>query len=205
MWTNVHMPNWWFVQVCKIVIWIFLTQPMKCPLYFCVIYFTMIEVEKMNIFWVGSEGIYFVNLGSKVITSRRINSVLWDLSKNVSFKFLAQILLELLVKEWRDVVVKRNFWGKFQFLGGRISRNTWPIFLQFGTVASIMDVNRHVKFEQNLRWVVLKSAKSIWHSPKFSRRCRFGNSIVNIYDPRCVVTAFTIIIGYLQRLSWFLS
>ena len=30
---------------------------------------------------------------------------------------------------------------------------------KFGTVASIMDVNRHVEFEQNLRWVVLKSAK----------------------------------------------
>ena len=25
-----------------------------------------------------------------------------------------------------------------------------------------MDVNRHVKFEQNLRWVVLKSAKTDW-------------------------------------------
>ena len=25
----------------------------------------------MNLFWVGSEGIYFVNLGSKVITSRK--------------------------------------------------------------------------------------------------------------------------------------
>ena len=40
-----------------------------------------------------------------------MNSVLWDLSKHVSFKFLAQLLLELLVKEWRDVAVKRNFWG----------------------------------------------------------------------------------------------
>ena len=69
-----------------------------------------------------------------------MNSVLWDLSKNVSFKFLAQLLLELLVKEWRDVAVKRNFWGQiFYFLGGRISRNTWPIFLKFGTVASIME------------------------------------------------------------------
>ena len=44
---------------------------MKCPLKFVVIYFTMIEVGKMNLFWVGSEGIYFVNLGSKVITSRK--------------------------------------------------------------------------------------------------------------------------------------
>ena len=25
----------------------------------------------MNLFWVGSEGIYFVNLGSKVIISRK--------------------------------------------------------------------------------------------------------------------------------------
>ena len=56
---------------CKNVIWIFLTQPMKCPLKFFVLYFTMIEVGKMNLFWVGSEGIYFVNLGSKVSTSRK--------------------------------------------------------------------------------------------------------------------------------------
>ena len=41
-----------------------------------------------------------------------MNSVLWDLSKNVSFKFLAQLLLELLVKDWRDVAVKRNFWSR---------------------------------------------------------------------------------------------
>ena len=33
-----------------------------------------------------------------------MDSVLWDLSKNVSIKFLAQLLLELLIKEWRDVV-----------------------------------------------------------------------------------------------------
>ena len=59
------------ICTCKNVIWIFLTQPMKYPLYFCVIYFTMIEVGKMNLFWVLSEGIYFVNLGSKVITSRK--------------------------------------------------------------------------------------------------------------------------------------
>ena len=44
-----------------------------------------------------------------------MNSVLWDLSKNVSFKFLGQLLLELLVKDWRDVAVNltdpnsRNF------------------------------------------------------------------------------------------------
>ena len=46
-----------------------------------------------------------------------MNSVLWDLSKNVSFKFLAQLLLELLVKDWRDVAVKRNFGVKFPFFG----------------------------------------------------------------------------------------
>ena len=40
-------------------------------------------------------------------------------------------------------------------------------------------------------------------SATISRRCRFGNSkLVNIYDPRmCVVTAFTIIIGYLQTFT----
>ena len=51
-----------------------------------------------------------------------MNSVLKDLSKNVSFKFLAQLLLELLVKEWRDVAVKRNFWGKMSIFSEAISR-----------------------------------------------------------------------------------
>ena len=51
-----------------------------------------------------------------------MNSVLWDLSKNVSFKFLAQLLLELLVKEWRDVAVKRNFWGKMSIFWEAVSR-----------------------------------------------------------------------------------
>ena len=51
-----------------------------------------------------------------------MNSVLWDLSKNVSFKFLAQLLLELLVKEWRDVAVKCNFWGKISIFWEVISR-----------------------------------------------------------------------------------
>ena len=50
------------ICTCKNVIWIFLTQPMKCSLKFFVIYFTMIEVGKMNLFWVGSEGIYFFNI-----------------------------------------------------------------------------------------------------------------------------------------------
>ena len=51
-----------------------------------------------------------------------MNSVLWDLSKNVSFKFLAQLLLELLVKERRDVAVKRNFWGKISIFWEAVSR-----------------------------------------------------------------------------------
>ena len=51
-----------------------------------------------------------------------MNSVLWDLSKNVSFKFLAQLLLELLVKEWRDVAVKRHFWGKISIFWEAVSR-----------------------------------------------------------------------------------
>ena len=42
---------------------------MKCPLQFCVLYFTMIKVEKIKLVWVGSVDIYFVNLGSKVIAS----------------------------------------------------------------------------------------------------------------------------------------
>ena len=44
---------------------------MKCPLYLCVLYFTMIEVEKIKLIWVGSVDIYFVNVGSKVIASRK--------------------------------------------------------------------------------------------------------------------------------------
>ena len=51
-----------------------------------------------------------------------MNSVLWDLSKNVSFKSLAQLLLELLVKDWRDVAVKRNFWGKISICWDAVSR-----------------------------------------------------------------------------------
>ena len=51
-----------------------------------------------------------------------MNSVLWDLSKNVSFKFLAQLLLELLVKDWRDVAFKRNFWGKISIFWEVVSR-----------------------------------------------------------------------------------
>ena len=51
-----------------------------------------------------------------------MNSVLWDLSKNVSLKFLAQLLLELLVKEWRDIAVNRNFWGKMSIFWEAVSR-----------------------------------------------------------------------------------
>ena len=51
-----------------------------------------------------------------------MNSVLWDLSKNVSFKFLTQLLLELLVNEWRDVAVKRNFLGKISIFWEAVSR-----------------------------------------------------------------------------------
>ena len=50
-----------------------------------------------------------------------MNSVLWDLSKNVSFKFLAQLLLELLVKDWCNVAVKRNFWGKISIFWEAVS------------------------------------------------------------------------------------
>ena len=50
-----------------------------------------------------------------------MNSVLWYLSKNVSFKFLAQLLLELLVNDWRDVAVKRNFWGKISIFWEAVS------------------------------------------------------------------------------------
>ena len=58
-----------------------------------------------------------------------MNSVLWDLSKNVSFKFLAQLLLELLVKDWRDVAVKRNFGGKISIFWEAVSREIFDRFL----------------------------------------------------------------------------
>ena len=44
---------------------------MKRPLQFSALYFTMIEVEKIKLVWVGSVDIYFVNVGSKVIASRK--------------------------------------------------------------------------------------------------------------------------------------
>ena len=82
----------------------------------------------MKLVWVGSVDIYFVNVGSKVIA-------------NVSFKFLAQLLLELLIEECRDVADKRDFRGQISFFGRTNSKNTSPIILKFGTVASLMDVN----------------------------------------------------------------
>ena len=42
----------------------FWTKPMKSPLKMFVLYFTMTEVGKMNLVWVGSIDIYFVNVGS---------------------------------------------------------------------------------------------------------------------------------------------
>ena len=39
-----------------------------------VVYYTMIEVGKINLVWVGLENIYFVNVGSKVITSKKYNT-----------------------------------------------------------------------------------------------------------------------------------
>ena len=51
-----------------------------------------------------------------------MNSVLWYLSKNVSFKLLAQLLLELLVKEWRDVAVTHNLLGKISIFWEAVSR-----------------------------------------------------------------------------------
>ena len=53
------------ICTCKKSKWIFWAKPMKCPLQFCVLYFTMIEVEKIKLVWVGSVDIYFVNVGSK--------------------------------------------------------------------------------------------------------------------------------------------
>ena len=87
-----------------------------------------------------------------------MSNVWWDLSKNVSLKFLAQLLLKLLIKEWRNVAVKPDFMGTISiFLKGRNSWNTWPILLKFGTVVSLPDVNWHLKFEQNWRW------SGFWH------------------------------------------
>ena len=59
------------ICTCKNVIWILFDPAHEMPTLIFVINFTMIEVGKMNLFWVGSEGIYFVNLGSNVITSRK--------------------------------------------------------------------------------------------------------------------------------------
>ena len=54
----------------KNVIWIFFSEPMKCPLKFFMLYFAKIEVEKMDLLWVKSEGIYFLNMRSKVIAPK---------------------------------------------------------------------------------------------------------------------------------------
>ena len=52
------------------------------------------------------------------LVSELVNSGKWDLSKDVSLKFLAHLLLELCIKEWRDVPVKHDFRGQFNFFGG---------------------------------------------------------------------------------------
>ena len=46
-----------------------------------------------------------------------MDSVLWVLSKNVSINLLAQLLLELLIKDWRDVAVNPDFRGKISIIG----------------------------------------------------------------------------------------
>ncbi len=51
-----------------------------------------------------------------------MDSVLWDLSKNVSIKFLAQLLLELLIKDWRDVAVNPDFRGKISIFGRGVTQ-----------------------------------------------------------------------------------
>ena len=69
-------------------------------------------------------------------------SVLWDLSKNVSIKFLAQLLLELLKKDWRNIAVKPDFWGKISIFGRGVTQKILDrFFLNFGTVVSLVDVN----------------------------------------------------------------
>ena len=40
------------------------------PTLICVLYFTMTKVGKMNLVLVGAVNIYFVNVGSKVISAR---------------------------------------------------------------------------------------------------------------------------------------
>ena len=45
----------------------------------------MIEVGKMKLLWVGSVDIYFVNVGSKVITSRNGNVVV-DIEFGIIFE-----------------------------------------------------------------------------------------------------------------------
>ena len=63
------------ICTCKNVIRIFLTEPKKCPLYFCMPYFTKIEVGKMDRVWVGSVDMYFVNVGSKVTTTKNNTNI----------------------------------------------------------------------------------------------------------------------------------
>ena len=46
-------------------------MPVFLPISFLVVYLPMIEVGKMNLVWVRSVDIYFVNVGLKVITSRK--------------------------------------------------------------------------------------------------------------------------------------
>ena len=61
------------ICTCKKSKWIFwaTAHEMPTPIFCALQYFTMIEVENIKLVWVGSVDIYFVNVGSKVIASRK--------------------------------------------------------------------------------------------------------------------------------------
>ena len=59
-----------------------------------------------------------------------------------SIKFLAQLLLELLIKDRRDIAVKPDFWVKISVFGRGVTRKILDrFFLKFCTVVSLVDVN----------------------------------------------------------------
>ena len=127
-----------------------------------------------------------------------MNSVLWDLSKNVSFKFLAQLLLELLVKDWRDITVKRNFLGKISIFWEAVSGEILDRFLP--TIWVIVRLSyKLAKFLSRPRTEVIWACRIFffmsidkWHShayhvisyatrtPFFSYECRWVQKVVKI-------------------------
>ena len=73
------------------------------------------------------------------------------------------------------------------FLEGHNSINTLQIFLQIFTGVPLIDVNRCIKFEQNLRWVVLKSSNTDLYDIVFYalRICKRYMSCAPFSMPTC--------------------